>query len=178
MINLLFFLLLGLVIEVSPADNTRIYNLSTLRQEYLKASKDEAAAKRFHKKMAAYEEKHPVRLAYRGASEAVMAKYAWNPYSKLKHVKTAAGIFEEAVGMDETNPEIRFLRFTVEHYIPRYLNLSGNLEADKAAIIEGLKKHPKSGMPTEMAKTIQSFMLTKDHCTEAEKQVIKSIVIN
>lgn len=178
MITLSLFLLLGLFFNDVPADNTRNYTLSELRNAYLQASKDEEAARRFYKKMAAFNEKHPVKLAYKASSEAVMAKYNWNPYTKLKHVKTAAAIFEEAVALDRSNPEVRFLRFTVEHYIPRYLNLSEHLDEDKKLIIEGLRNHPKSGMSTEMAQTIKDFMLTKDHCSEAEKQQIKSIVIN
>ena len=177
MITFLLFLLLGFVTNVLPADNTKAYTLTTLRKDYLKASKDEAAARLFYKKMADYNERHPVVLAYKGASEAVMAKYNWNPYNKLKHVKTAGSIFKEAVALDNANPEIRFLRFTVEHYIPRYLNLSEHLKEDKGVIIEGLKKHPHSGMPTDMAKTIRDFMLTKDHCTEAEKEVLRNIVL-
>ncbi|GAB3204475.1 hypothetical protein ABID22_002565 [Pontibacter aydingkolensis] len=178
MITLSLFILLGLFIDNLPAENTRNYTLKELRNEYLQASKDEEAARRFHKKMAAFNEKQPVKLAYKASSEAVMAKYGWNPYNKLKHVKTAAAIFEEAVAMDRSHPEIRFLRFTVEHYIPRYLNLSEHIKEDKKLIIEGLKKHPKSGLSTEMAQTIKDFMLSKDHCTEAEKQEIKSIMIN
>ncbi|WP_299820962.1 hypothetical protein [uncultured Pontibacter sp.] len=178
MITLFISLLLGVVVNVAPADRSKTYALAVLRQEYLQASKDEAAAKQFHKKMAAYTEKHPVRLAYKGGSEAVMAKYHWNPYSKLKYLRTAASYFEEAVALDKTNPEVRFLRFTVEHYIPRYLNLSGHLAEDKSIIIDNLKKYPNSSLSAEMARTIKDFMLTKDHCTEAEKQEIRSININ
>ena len=177
MITFLFCLLLGFFTIAPPADNTKAYTLATLRQEYLQASKDEVAARRFFKKMAEYDDKHPVKLAYKGGSEAVMAKYNWNPYTKLKHVKNAAVLFEEAVALDRTNPEIRFLRFTVEHYVPRYLNLSEHLQEDKQVIIEGLQKHPKSGVSTDMMRSIKDFMLTKDHCTEEEKEVLRNIVI-
>lgn len=177
MITCLLCLLLGLTFYTSPADNNKTYSLATLRQEYLQASKDEEAANRFHKKMAAYRERHPVRLAYKGASEAVMAKYNWNPYAKLRHIKTAAAFFEEAVELDKNNPEIRFLRFTVEHYVPRYLNLSAHLQEDKAVIFEGLRAHPDSRVSTDMMRTIKNFMLMKDHCTEAERQALRNIAI-
>ncbi|WP_276496542.1 tetratricopeptide repeat protein [Pontibacter litorisediminis] len=177
MLKRLPFILLLFVIQVGLADNSARYNLSGLRAEYLEASKDKDAAERFNKKMAQYEEREPVVLAYKAASEAVMAKYVWNPYSKLKQIKTAAAIFEEAVALDPQHPEIRFLRFTVEHYVPRYLNLSPNLERDKKVMIRSLKAHPDSGVSTEFARTMRDFLLTKDHCTEAEKKVLRNIRI-
>jgi tetratricopeptide (TPR) repeat protein len=172
-----FILLLLLVQAIAVAGNESRYKVPQLRTEYLEASKDKEAAERFNKKMSQYGAKDPVVLAYKAASEAVMAKYVWNPYSKLKQIKTAAAIFEEAVELDKDHPEIRFLRFTVEHYVPRYLNLSPNLESDKQVMIRSLKSHPNSGISAEFARTMRDFLLSKDHCTEAEKQELRKISI-
>lgn len=175
MIKFVTLLLLSFSLSAVLADNTRSYKLPDLRKEYLEASKDENAGVRFHAKMSAYREDDPVVLAYKAASEAVMAKYVWNPYSKLKHLKTAASIFEDAVGMDEQHPEIRFLRFTVEYYVPRYLNLSEHLEEDKEVIITGLKQHPRSGLSTVMARTMRDFLLSEEHCSPAERRELLEI---
>lgn len=177
MLNKIPFILLLLVAQLALADTKARYQIADLRNEYIQASKDKAAAERFNKKMAGYEEKDPLVLAYKAASEAVMAKYVWNPYSKLKQIRTAAALFEEAVALDEDHPEIRFLRFTVEHYVPRYLNLSPNLERDKKIMINSLKAHPDSGVSTEFARTMRDFLLEKDHCTEAEKNELRKIRI-
>jgi hypothetical protein len=158
------------------ADSTH-YRVSELRNQYWEASKEEAAAKRFHKKMSAYQEDDPVVLAYKAASEAVMAKHVWNPYSKLKQLKMANAIFEEAVALDKDNPEIRFLRFTVEHYVPRYLNLSPHVQEDKKMIISSLQAHPNSNLSEPLARTMRDFMLTKDHCTAEEKKLLRNINI-
>jgi hypothetical protein len=159
------------------ADNSKAYKLPELRVQFLEASKESRAGKEFHELMSNYEDNNPVVIAYKAVSEAIMAKHVWNPYFKMKHLQESAQIFEEAVKLDPTNPEIRFLRFTVEHYVPRYLNMSKNLQDDKAKIIAGLERHPKSGLSTEMALDMRDFMLTKDHCTEQEKQKLKSIPI-
>ncbi|MCP2044624.1 hypothetical protein [Pontibacter sp. HSC-36F09] len=159
------------------ADKSKDYKLSVLRVQFLEASKDSKAGRDFYKLMSEYEDNNPVVLAYKAVSEAIMAKHVWNPYMKMKHLQQSSEIFEEAVQLDASSPEIRFLRFTVEHYVPRYLNLSKNLEADKAKIIAGLERHPKSGLSNEMARDIRAFMLTKDHCTEQEKQRLKRIPI-
>lgn len=175
MLKRLPLILLLFVVQLAIAE-TR-YSVPELRGEYLEASKDEKAAVRFNKKMSAYNEKDPVVLAYKAVSEAVMAKYIWNPYSKLKQIKAAAAIFDEAVQLDADHPEIRFLRFTVEYYVPRYLNLSQHVEEDKQLVIASLKAHPKSGVSTELARTMRNFLLTKDHCTEAEREVLRKIKI-
>lgn len=145
--------------------------------QFVEASEDSKAGRRFHELMSNYEDNNPVVLAYKAVSEAIMAKHVWNPYMKMKHLQRSSEIFEQAVQLDTSNPEIRFLRFTVEHYVPRYLNMSKNLQDDKAKIIAGLQRHPKSGLSTEMARDIRDFMLTKDHCTEQEKQKLKNIPI-
>lgn len=154
------------------------YELPDLRQRYLEASKDEKLSKEFYKLMQSYDERHPVVLAYRGAAEATMAKHVWNPYSKLKHLNSALAIFNQAVALDNKNAEIRFLRFTVEYYIPRYLKLSEHLEEDKNMVINALKKHPASGLPEDLAQTIYDFMLTKNHLTEQEKARLRQVKIN
>lgn len=178
MILLLLSLFFGFVNGATAPDKASRYSLPILRQEYLQASQDEKAAAYFYNKMADYNERHPVVIAYKGAAEAVMAKHSWSPYKKLKHIKSAADLFEEAVALDKTSTEIRFLRFIVEFYTPRYLNLSEHLQEDKRLIIEGLKRHPRSGLPSDLARTIKDFMLSKDHCTSAEKQVLRSIAVN
>jgi tetratricopeptide (TPR) repeat protein len=177
MIKLLLFLLLAFTTNSLPIESTKTYTLPVLRQEFLNASKDEDAAKRFYEKMNSYNQEHPVKLAYKAASEAVMAKYTWNAYSKIKYVNTALDTFERAVALDIDNAEIRFLRFTLEYYIPRYLGLSRHIQEDKRIIIDSLKKYSESGMTVELARAIKDFMLSKDHCSEAEKKELKSIRI-
>nr|WP_255709855.1 hypothetical protein [Pontibacter harenae] len=153
------------------------YNLNKLRVQYLEASKDSEVGKKFNKLMHDYKGQDPVVMAYRAASDATMAKYVWNPYSKLKHLKTSAAGFKEAVAMSPNNAEIRFLRFTVEHYVPRYLDMSGHLDEDKKIIISSLRNHRKAGLDPDFARTMRDFLLTKDHLNEEEKVQLKQVVI-
>ncbi|MBF9255399.1 hypothetical protein I2I11_19030 [Pontibacter sp. 172403-2] len=159
------------------AGDTARYSINELRLKYQKASLDEATAKEFNRQMSAYNGKDPLVKAYQAASEAVMAKYVWNPYSKLKHLQTASAMFQEAVKLDARQSEIRFLRFTVEHYVPRYLNLSGHIAEDKKRIIESLQEYPESGLSEGLARTMRDFMLSKDHCTAQEKKILRDVKI-
>jgi tetratricopeptide (TPR) repeat protein len=173
---LLFILLIVCMPSVQAAKATN-YKLSELRVEYLAASKDEDAAKEFYAKMEKYTGQEPVVLSYKAASEAVMAKYVWNPYFKMKHLNAAMDLFEEAVSLNRENPEIRFLRFIVEYHIPGYLNMSQHMAEDKAIVIEGLVEHPKSGINTALAQTMRNVLLEKERCTPEEKELLKSLKI-
>jgi hypothetical protein len=159
------------------ASDTSRYKVNNLRQQYLEASKDIEAARSFNDLMSNYKEQDPVVLAYKAVSEAVMAKYVWNPYSKLKYLRASAHLFDKAVKLNKTHPEIRFLRFTVEHYVPRYLDLSGHITDDKRIIINSLVEYPGSGLPPALARSIRHFMLSKDHCTEQEKATLQALSI-
>ncbi|MBC5775022.1 hypothetical protein H8S95_13175 [Pontibacter sp. KCTC 32443] len=177
MSRFLLITLLMVCLQMAQAAGITNYKLPELRVEYLAASKDEEAAKDFYAKMEKYTGKDPVVLGYKAASEAVMAKYAWNPYFKMKHLNTAMDLFNEAVALDKDHPEIRFLRFVVEYHVPRYLNMSEHLEEDKAIIIESLVEHPKSGINTQLARTMRDVMLERDRSTEEEKKLLKSLKI-
>ncbi|WP_242920436.1 hypothetical protein [Pontibacter liquoris] len=169
--------LLLLVVGRTWAADTARYKVDELRLKYLKASTDENAAREFNKEMQAYNGQNALIKAYQAASVAVMAKYIWNPYGKLKQIKASSAIFEEAVKLDSRHPEIRFLRFTVEHYVPRYLDLSAHVDEDKRIVISSLQAYPKSELSQGVARTIRDFMLSKDHCTEAERKVLRNIRI-
>ena len=152
---------------------SEVYKVSELRHYYQKASKNAETGQSFHKFMAGYEGKEPIIIGFKAVSEAVMAKYAWSPYSKLKHLKTASALFDQAVMLDAENPEIRFLRYTVEYYIPRYLNMSSHIEQDKKMVVESLLKYPKSGLDAETYRLMRDFLLNANHLTEQEKQQLR-----
>lgn len=177
MTKFIIAILLTLVTGSVWANDSARFKIDELRLKYLKSSKEEGTAKAFYKQMNAYDGQDALIKGYQAASEAVMTKYVWNPYSKLKHLKTAAAMFEEAVKLNEKQPEVRFLRFTVEHYVPRYLNLSAHVEEDKKIVIASLLAYPESGLSEGLARIMRDFMLSKDHCTEAEKVLLRSVEI-
>lgn len=164
-------------LTVANTSSVYTYKLSELRKSYAEATQNEEKGEEFHKFMSAYKDNDPVVLAYKAGSEAVMAKYVWSPYSKLQHLRASARIFNQAVTLDNDNPEIRFLRFTVEHSIPRYLNMSVNMAADKAVVIDNLKRHPKSGIDPAWARMMRDYLLEKDRCTDPEKAELRNLQI-
>jgi hypothetical protein len=114
--------------------------------------------------------KHPSGLinGYIGTLEALKAKHAWNPYNKIKYLRNAEKIFQEAVAHDPQNIEIRFMRFSVEHNVPGFLGYNKNLTADRQEIIKQLDKKHYSFADVRLVKTIINFLLDSKTCTPAE----------
>ncbi|MEM7162299.1 MAG: hypothetical protein AAF487_07635 [Bacteroidota bacterium] len=103
-------------------------------------------------------ERNGLMTAYEAAMEALMAKVAWNPLSKIGHVKKSQEIFDKAIEMDPRNVEIRFLRFSVEWHIPRWLGYSKNLQSDKDFIMNRYTEFDTSCLSQDMLNFINRFL--------------------
>jgi hypothetical protein len=171
-----FLLIWWLFMWSTPVYETN-YKIADLRKQYELSTKDKDTGEKFYNQMMSYKDNNPVVLGYKAASFAVMAKYAWAPYSKLKFLRQSAATFNTAVAMDNGNPEIRFLRYTIENYIPRYLEMSAHVEEDKALVLQHLLNYPNCAFDAEGFKVIRGFMLKGDHCTEQQKKQLMQIKI-
>lgn len=146
------------------------YSHASLLNFYQTATKSEETAEKFMALMDKYQGKDPLKLGYKAVSHAIMAKHVWSPYAKLKYLRQSSVYFEEAVALDKLDPEVRFLRFSIENYIPRYLNMSSHLEEDKRVFMAAILKHPRSGISSETVKIMRDFLLRKDLLSEQEQQ--------
>lgn len=142
---------------------------------YQTAAKDEEIAKKFVSLMDKYPGKDPLKMGYRAVSHAIMAKHVWSPYSKLKYLRQSSQFFEQAVALDKQDAEVRFLRFSIENYIPRYLNMSSHLEEDKRVFMDAILRHPRSGISAETVKIMRDFLMRKDLLTEQEQQQLAKL---
>jgi hypothetical protein len=64
----------------------------------------------------------------------------------------------KAIAADPANPEIRFLRFSIQYYVPAFLGFSKNLDEDKKVIVqhfEGLKQVYSD----ELVKGVADFLI-------------------
>jgi hypothetical protein len=167
--TLVLLLFLGYQHYSGPDDG---FALKELRRLLYESDNSKATGDRFYKKMQHYNGQEPVVLAYKGASEAIRAKYAGNPMAKLNHLKAAHRFFEQAVASDRTNPEIRFIRYSVESNTPKILNMRQNLQTDKKIIIDNILRYPKSDLDAETYKIARSFLLADDDVSPEEKKTI------
>jgi hypothetical protein len=150
------------------------YHPANLRRHYELAAADKSAGEKFYKLLADYKDRDGLVLAYKGASEAIRARDA-SMFNKLTYVQDAAKTFEQAVSIDPQNPEIRFLRFSVESNLPPFLGLSKHMEEDKEMLLNAALSHPKSGLDAESFRTVRSFLVDRGHVSEGDAQKLNKV---
>jgi hypothetical protein len=113
----------------------------------------------------------PEILAYRAATQALLAKQTGNPFRKLSYVKQSENTFRRAIISDPENVEIRYLRFSIQHHLPAFLGMSRDLETDQQVIVRNL---PGFQAPEPLKKEIIRFMIESGRCESDELQELKS----
>ena len=143
-----------------------------------KSARDRETCERFVAHLEKYKGKDPVILGFKAAAQGIMAKHVWSPYYKIKHLRHSAQLFEQVISANPGVAEVHFLRYTVQFFIPRYLNLSDNIEEDKKVFIASLLAYPKSNLDAEAAQIMRRFLLKHpEHLTEQEKDYISKMKV-
>lgn len=121
-----------------------------------KATKSEEGCIKLINLLSPYNENNnPLLLGYRGASTMVMAKHAFNPFSKFSYFKKGKNILESAIKADNSNIELRFLRFTIQNNVPGFLNYGSHKKSDKLF----LSKYVSEVEDQELKKIINDYLL-------------------
>lgn len=145
------------------------YQPAALRRHYEQAAADKQAGEKFYNLLQDYAGQNALVLGYKAASEAIKARDA-SLLNKLTYVQQAARTFDQAVGLDADNAEIRFLRFSVESNLPPFLGLSKHVEQDKAFLLNAALQHPSSGMDAEAFETVRGFLVGRGHVSDDDAQ--------
>ena len=166
---LTFFAFWASVFQPSEPD------INELRELLLKGSENKDQAELLFDKVGNYEGNDALLIGYKGAAYALKAKHGANPLGKLKNVKKAQTFFAAAVSAAPQNPEVRFLRYSVEAQTPARLNLSKHLTEDKDLLIKGLKHMPGSGFTQYTARIARDYLLQYCTCSDEEKEFLKGL---
>lgn len=144
-------------------------DLSVIRALYLKAAEQESAGKRLLKMTENFVVQNPVLFAYKGAGHMMMAKHVIDPFSKLYHFNKGKKIFNAAIIEDPDNPELRFLRFSVQAEAPGFLGYKENIEEDKEILMQEIGNI----QDRELQKMISDYFLSSKAVNNSERQRIK-----
>jgi hypothetical protein len=150
------------------------YNPAALRRHYEQAAANKEAGEKFYALLHDYKAQDALVLGYKAASEAIKARDA-SMLNKLTYVQQAAQTFEQAVALDPTNAEIRFLRFSVESNLPAFLGLSKHVEEDKAFLLAAALQHPRSGLDEEAFRTVRGFLVGRGHVSGAQAEQLAMV---
>lgn len=121
--------------------------------------------------------KDPVLLAYRGASSAASAGSVSGVRRKLYSFNHGKSELEKAVRIKPLDAEIRFLRLATQLNAPGFLGYNGDIEADKAIILQALKgvnsNHPNVYLYLRICRFIQSHA----ELSEPEKSTVNQLIV-
>lgn len=117
-----------------------------------------------------------LQYAYLGATEALLAKHSFNPLTKMNYVNSALNKLNSAVVQNKNDIEIRFMRFSVESELPRYLGMSKHLEEDKNVIIKGLLKGRTHAEHYSMYKVFANKLYQSKFCNKEEKILLWNLI--
>ncbi len=142
--------------------------LKPLRQKIVLAMNSKKTTDSLYESLDKQSNKPPIIIAYLGILDALKAKHAWNPYSKIKSLNAAQSLLQKAVGDEPHNMEIRFLRFSVQHNAPGFLGYGKNLDEDKDEIMIQLAMKRDFITEKDLNRTIIQFLLDSKRCKPDE----------
>lgn len=172
---ILFFLVVGLL-GINTKTHAQYTDISQIRNLIFDTDFDLDKSKELFKGIKDSGLQEPIAKAYEGAAEALVAKYVWNPFSKLYHLRNAMSTIDEAVFSDKENIEIRFLRFYVSSVLPSYFGYDRNMDEDKSVIIKNIMNPSAFSLSRDLMYFISSFMRDSGKCSEEEIKLIDQLL--
>lgn len=166
----LLFCLLATSFCKAQLNNREIAELKT---NMVKAVENSKLTDSLFKKLNALSNKTALVTAYTGTLEALKAKHSWNPYNKIKYVSRSLKTMKKAIGMDKENMEIRFIRFSIEHFTPSFLGFSKDLDVDRKEIVKHYQNHNFGSIDEELIKNVAKFMIESKRCTPQEIKIFQ-----
>ncbi len=114
--------------------------------------------------------------AYFGVATAMYAEVAESVSEKIGYFNSGKDLLEEAIGLDWYNPEIRFLRFSVQAEVPFFLGYNDKLEDDAAVILDALY-NAKIDFKTEFWKKAIKFMVESGELKDSTESELRRYIV-
>ena len=166
-------LIIALFFVIQGRASAQLSVENVLRSEIMDNDFDNPQILKFYEMAYSITTPSRVVIAYQAVSEAFMARVAWNPYSKILHLKKSEEIFNRILQEDPHNLEIRFLRFATQAGIPGFLGFSRDMDADKRTIIEKLEQLDKNVIDDSLFNFIVNFLSSSKFCTAQDLALLE-----
>ena len=105
-----------------------------LRDCFMGSMQSKSALDSFTGKLEKIATKSPGQECYYGISYALRTNYVDGMWSKLKLVNKAKDLIDHSIERDPNDAELRFIRLTLEHFLPAFLGMSKDIQKDLAVI--------------------------------------------
>ncbi len=172
-----FFYVTIFLLTHSLLNASNMNDINQLRKEFNLAIEDGKKANNLFDVLSQLKPaNNTLQYAYLGATEALLAKHSFNPFSKLSYVNNALTKLNKAVELSDKNIEIRYMRFSVEANMPAYLGYSKHVEDDKKMLIQGLKSAAITKDNSEMYIVFANGIIKSAYCNKEEKVLLTNII--
>tara|TARA_B100001142_G_scaffold281834_1_gene293822 strand:- start:8168 stop:8626 length:459 start_codon:yes stop_codon:yes gene_type:complete len=114
-------------------------DLSKIRELYLNASRSESNCDQLGAKLNTLDVKSSVLLkGYKGCFYFIKCKFINSPSKKLIFFNKGKRLIESAIKEDPTSVELKFLRFSIQKNLPKFLLYNKNIEKDLNFVNENI----------------------------------------
>jgi hypothetical protein len=98
-------------------------------------------------------------LGYAAAGKMMSTKHMVNPFARMKPFNQGKDMLDKIIAENPAEPELRFLRYTFQQQVPRFLGYYRNIEEDRNLLSTYIKSNPDS----DLTKHMMVYLLdTKD----------------
>jgi len=138
-----------LIVLLLLAYSPKVFNPSAFRQLFAEAATEEGKAEMLMRESKKHMPENYVATGYYGAAKMLIAKYYFNPYSKLKTFSEGKETLEAVLCTHPGDVELRYLRLTIQSNTPAFLGYKSEMKADREFLADSL-----AGLKDEELKTI------------------------
>lgn len=153
--NIAIYYSIGLLTSASVVVQS---NIDRLRQNYPLAIKDKEVCKAEIDRLQDTKATDPLEIAYQGAYQMVWADHLTTPISKLNSFKAGKKLIDAALKKRYGDPEIHFLRLTIQQNAPAILKYNKDIPEDTQQIV----KHWDSIGSSKLKKQIKDFLVANE----------------
>lgn len=147
------------------------FDREQLRALLLRAFEHKTALDSLTLRLECVEQKTPTEESYFGMCNALYCQYDDGNWAKLKHVMKSRNHLNNAVERDPTDPELRFMRVMLEHFLPSFLGMNKHIPDDLKVIFANMSFVDND---PGLKKKVIEFLIWCKRCTPEQEQILQT----
>lgn len=150
--------------------NSAAINLVEIRNLYENAANSQVANAKLIRLLGDVKSDNALLEGYKGAALMMEANHVFSPITKLSRFKKGKQLIENAIKLDSSNVELRYIRLTIQTNVPGFLGYSKAIEADKSLIIRELDNLKDN----DLRKRMVNYLVLANICTMDELKKVNT----
>lgn len=149
---------------------TTMAELINVRTQYEEAAISEKTATTLLIYLQPRVSESPQMAGYAAATQIMMAKYYFNPFSKYETFQKGKTQLDGLINTYPKVIELYYLRFSIQCNTPAFLGYNTNIEADKKYLLQ----HLSEVKDRDLHKRIVAYLLVSNRLTPDETKQLKT----